>query len=173
MKLIATLALTAACMPAMAQVYRCPDASGRTVIQQMPCAGGKAIDVRPASGHAPVQAPASQAKPAASAPTLAATPQSAPTPPPQPVAAGTQQSPLDREAAMCLDWYRPMLYNPKGAYLTKPSKEGRVVKMTLHGTNVYGGVVTKEASCEILNGKLDNDWTQIHADRLGWGKKQN
>lgn len=61
---------------------------------------------------------------------------------------------------------------PRDAYFSKPSKEGRVVKLRLHGTNVYGGVITKEASCEINNGKLDDDWTQIHADRLGWGKKQ-
>ena len=39
--------------PAMAQIYKCPDASGRTVIQQVPCAGGKTMDVKPASGHAP------------------------------------------------------------------------------------------------------------------------
>ena len=41
---------------AWAQVYKCPDASGKTVIQQMPCAGGKAMDVRPASGHSDAQA---------------------------------------------------------------------------------------------------------------------
>lgn len=61
MKLIATLALTAACMPAMAQVYRCPDASGRTVIQQMPCAGGKEMAVKPASGHAAAPLPVAAA----------------------------------------------------------------------------------------------------------------
>ena len=32
-------ALALLCAPAWAQVYRCPDASGRTVIQQTPCAG--------------------------------------------------------------------------------------------------------------------------------------
>lgn len=33
-----------------AQIYRCPDAGGRTVIQQLPCAGGQTLDVRPATG---------------------------------------------------------------------------------------------------------------------------
>lgn len=33
-----------------AQVYKCPDASGRTVIQQAPCSGGQRLKVRPASG---------------------------------------------------------------------------------------------------------------------------
>lgn len=162
-------ALALLCAPAWAQVYRCPDASGRTVIQQMPCAGGKEMNVRPASGRGSTAVAAP--KPAASAP--APTPAAAP-PAPAPVqqAAAPQLSPLDREAAMCLDWYRPMLYNPRDAYFSKPSKEGRVVKLRLHGTNVYGGVITKEASCEINNGKLDDDWTQVHADRLGWGKKQ-
>ena len=42
-----------ACAPAQAQVYKCKDAGGRTVMQQTPCAGGagQKLDVRPASGH--------------------------------------------------------------------------------------------------------------------------
>ena len=39
--------------PTFAQVYRCPDAKGRVVIQQAPCAGGTQLNVRPASGDAP------------------------------------------------------------------------------------------------------------------------
>lgn len=42
--------------PAWGQVYKCPDASGRTVIQQIPCTGGQAVDVKPASGQATPQA---------------------------------------------------------------------------------------------------------------------
>ena len=52
MKSIAMVALCALTLPAAAQVYKCPDASGRTVIQQTPCAGGQQMTVRPASGHA-------------------------------------------------------------------------------------------------------------------------
>ncbi|MET3476997.1 hypothetical protein [Variovorax atrisoli] len=40
-----------------AQVYKCPDASGRLALQQTPCAGGAKLEVRPASGHDPVSAP--------------------------------------------------------------------------------------------------------------------
>ena len=58
MKQMVLAALFALAWPAMAQVYKCPDASGRTVMQQMPCAGGKTVDVRLASGHAPAARPA-------------------------------------------------------------------------------------------------------------------
>lgn len=35
--------------PAMAQVYKCPDGTGRTVMQQMPCSGGEQMKVAPSS----------------------------------------------------------------------------------------------------------------------------
>lgn len=41
----------ATCAAANAQVFKCPDAHGRTVIQQAPCTGGQELDVKPASGH--------------------------------------------------------------------------------------------------------------------------
>lgn len=44
---LAALAISGA---ASAQVYKCPDASGRTVMQQTPCAGGQKVIVQPASG---------------------------------------------------------------------------------------------------------------------------
>jgi hypothetical protein len=28
--------------------------------------------------------------------------------------------------------------------------------------------VTKRASCEVFNGRIDNDWTVIHARDGGW-----
>ena len=43
-------ALLCCTLPVAAQVYRCPDAGGRTVIQQMPCQGGAQMDVRPSRG---------------------------------------------------------------------------------------------------------------------------
>ena len=58
---LALAALALLCSPAWAQVYKCPDASGRTVIQQMPCAGGKEMAVKPASGHAATKPPAAAA----------------------------------------------------------------------------------------------------------------
>jgi len=36
---------------AQAQVYKCPDPHGRTVIQQAPCTGGQELEVKPASGY--------------------------------------------------------------------------------------------------------------------------
>ncbi|WP_298429002.1 DUF4124 domain-containing protein [Ottowia sp.] len=44
--------LAASASLTQAQVFKCPDANGRTVIQQMPCPGGKQMDVKPASGQA-------------------------------------------------------------------------------------------------------------------------
>lgn len=44
-------ALTAGATAAHAQVYKCPDASGRTVIQEVPCIDGQKIKVRPATGY--------------------------------------------------------------------------------------------------------------------------
>ena len=162
---VAWAALTAA-TGASAQVYKCPDASGRTVIQQIPCAGGKAIDVRPASGRA--SAPTPVASGAAPAPVAAAP---APVPAQAPVhqAQVTQvKSPLEKDAEMCLNWYRPRLKDPVSAYYTNPSKDGRVVSLTIHARNSFGGVVTNQAKCEINAGRLDNDWTKIHAERLKW-----
>lgn len=51
-QLLALAALIAAwpAHDARAQVYKCPDASGRTLIQQLPCTGGTQLDVKPATG---------------------------------------------------------------------------------------------------------------------------
>lgn len=48
---MAIAAMAALSGAATAQVYRCPDASGRTLIQQVPCMGGERMNVAPASGH--------------------------------------------------------------------------------------------------------------------------
>jgi hypothetical protein len=37
--------------PALAQIYKCPGAGGATMIQQLPCAGGNKMDVKPAIGY--------------------------------------------------------------------------------------------------------------------------
>ena len=69
---------------------------------------------------------------------------------------------------MCLDWYRPMLRDPRSAYFTDPSKEGRVLTLVVKATNGFGGYVSKAAACEIKGGSIDHDWTKIHAQRKGW-----
>lgn len=46
--------LMAACAgAAQAQVYKCPDADGRTVLQQIPCVDGVKLTIKPATGPAP------------------------------------------------------------------------------------------------------------------------
>lgn len=168
---ISLAALTAMALPVQAQVYKCKGSDGRTVMQQMPCADGRGgkVDVRPASGHAPQTAAAAPAPVAPPASAPEPTPP-VPTPPPpaqaQPSAAPA--SPLDQEAQACLAWYRPLLKNPRDAYYTNASKDKRVLTLTIHATNTYGGVVTKQASCEIHGGQLNEKWTKIHAERLGW-----
>jgi hypothetical protein len=49
---IAIAALACCALPAAAQIYKCPDATGKTVIQQMPCTGGVEMNVQPARGAA-------------------------------------------------------------------------------------------------------------------------
>lgn len=85
---------------------------------------------------------------------------------PAPVQAKT---PLDADADMCLAWYRPKLRDPMGAYHRNAKRENRVVHITVHATNGYGGYTTKEAACEIHGGKLNEAWTKTHARRGGWG----
>lgn len=152
-------------------IHKCTRPDGRVTFQDTPCAGqGEKIEVRPASGPARMAAPAAAPQPPGAsdrAPTLLApAPAAAPLPaPPAPVAV---PSPLAREAQTCLDWYKPKLRDPQGAYLTEPSKDGRVLSITIHATNGYGGYVTRSGRCEFHNGKLDQDWTLIHARREGW-----
>ena len=58
------MTLIAACAgPVGAQVYKCPNGAGKTVIQQVPCSGGTAMQIKPASGHAtPATADDAQAR---------------------------------------------------------------------------------------------------------------
>lgn len=159
---VAALALLS--LPAAA-VNKCTAPDGTIAFQDAPCAGkGEAITVRPASGRAP--APVVQ-----QAPTLAErTPPNSPPPPPPAVSAPTvaSKTPLEREAEMCLGWYRPFLRDPNGAYVKQVVKDKRVLSMDVHATNGYGGYVIKPASCEIHNGQLNESWTKNHARRGGW-----
>lgn len=71
---IALLAVFASAGAAQAQVYKCPDASGKTVIQQFPCAGGAALDVKPASGRETKALPGATPPPPGASGALAAKP---------------------------------------------------------------------------------------------------
>ena len=148
-------------------INKCTSTDGKVVFQDAPCAGsGVKIEVRPASGAARPTQPAGPTAPASPTTPGTPTPGGALAPLAAPPAAA--KSSLDREADLCLAWYRPLLRDPAGAYYTEPSKEARVVSMTVHATNGFGGYVTRRAACEIHQGKLNETWTKIHADRGGW-----
>jgi hypothetical protein len=171
MKMLCVIAIVAALTGAPAwAINKCTGPDGKVSFQDAPCQSGKAetLDVRPSSGRAPAAAGAI-ARPA-SAP-LATAPVAGPAPVQAPAAATAEKSPLEKEADTCLAWYKPMLRDPAGAYYSAPSKEGRVVSMTVHATNGYGGYVTKAAACEIVNGRIDEDWTKIQAQRRAGRRK--
>lgn len=166
-----TLALA---LPAHA-VNKCTGPDGRVSFQDGPCATGKAEKVNVSSpplidANAAAAARARAASAAAAPSTAPVAPTPAPTAQTQ---APTQpmRSTLELEADACLNWYRPVLRDPAGAYFTSPSKEGRVLKMMIHATNGYGGYVKQEGVCEFKNGSIDEDWTKIHAKRAGWGAR--
>ena len=163
--LIAALLVT----PAWA-INKCTGLDGKVSFQDAPCAGkGEQVDVRPASGPARAAAPISPSEtpPARAAVPPPAAPVLLPVQPAPPVPVATK-SPLAREADECLDWYRPKLRDPAGAYYTAPSKDRRTLSITIHATNGYGGYVTQRGSCDFNNGKLDASWTKIRAKDGGW-----
>ncbi|QXL84121.1 DUF4124 domain-containing protein [Comamonas sp. NLF-1-9] len=152
-------------------ISKCTGPDGKVVFQDRPCDGqGEEIVVRPASG--PERAavpPAATSEPAAAAaaPAPAPVPVAAPTAPPPPAAPAVSR--VDQFAQRCLDWYKPLLRDPAHAYFTEPKfADRRVLRMLLHATNGFGGVVVRQAACDFDNGKLDENWTKIQAKRLEW-----
>lgn len=146
-------------------INRCTGPDGKTVFQDAPCAGkGEKIEVRPASGNiVPPSVPAALV--AAPMPVQVATPPIQPVP----TATAPSKSALEVQADQCLAWYKPLLRDPANAYYTEPKFEDkRVLRMTLHATNGFGGFVTRQAACEFDNGKFSVDWTKIQAKRLEW-----
>lgn len=156
------LAVGLAATPAFA-VYKCTAPNGSVVYQDAPCTGkGEEIALPPALVSTP---PAPRHDTAHPAPA----PGEAPPPAPPPAApAGVAKTQLELDADQCLDWYKPLLRDPKTAYYSNPSRNKRVVSLDLHTTNGYGGFVVLKASCEIYAGKLNETWTKEHARRGGW-----
>lgn len=153
----AAAALSVLCTPAWA-VNKCTGPDGTLTFQDAPCAGkGERIEVRPNAGLA-----FSKPLPAAESSSPAGLPE------PTERLQAPSKSALEQEADMCLAWYKPKLRDPAGAYYSGPAKASRVLSITVHATNGYGGYVTKQAACEIHNGQLNLDWTKIHAQRGGW-----
>jgi hypothetical protein len=148
-------------------INKCTGADGMVTYQDTPCTGkGEELNVKPANGNAPIQKPANtekppeaQKQPSENIPVTTRQPQ-----PP----VSQMKTQMEIEADMCLAWYKPLLRDPQGAYYTQAGKDNRVVTITIHSTNGYGGYVTKSASCEIYSGALDAGWTKKHAKRGGW-----
>lgn len=155
-----------------AAINKCTSKDGKVVYQDAACptaARDERIRVYADDG---VQVPPAQPAPAPRVGT--------PVPPAsrEPIAAAggaagmgpgaTDASDLDRLASQCLDWYRPLLRDPAGAYFGGPSFVSGTLTMTLYGRNGFGGYVPKKAACEFKSGRLDHDWTKIQAKRAGW-----
>ena len=142
--LLSATLLIMICVPAWA-VNKCTGPDGKLTFQDAACAGkGEKIEVRPNAGlEFPKPLPAAESSSPAVLPAPAEKPQE------------PSKSALEQEADMCLAWYKPKLRDPADAYYTNVSKEKRVLAMTIHATNGYGGYVTKQAGCEIHNGQLN------------------
>jgi hypothetical protein len=160
LSLLMSALLCAGSGPVFAQattLFRCT-IKGQTTFQQQPCPGnssGEQVRVVPANTE--------QSQATAPAPTSTAAPE------PPPTVAGTLgKSALEQEADQCLDHIRSFLRDPRSAYAGSPSREGRVLSMTVYATNLRGGVSAKRAACEMFNGVVDAAWTKIHLERLGW-----
>lgn len=153
--------------PALAQVYRCT-VDGKPVYQQAPCAAvggvGAAIKIYAAAPTAPPP-------PASAVQALAKPAPPAQAPAPQPTPAPAEPAPradIDIKADMCLDWYRPMLRDPRGAYWRDAHTVQGVVNITVVATNGFGGFVNTPAACEFRQGSIDEGWTKTQAKRRHW-----
>lgn len=155
--------------PALA-VNRCTLEDGRVVYQDAACpAAASASRVRlyapppdpvgkqRATADVAAAAEMAKAREPVLAPAVAAGPA-----PQQP------KSPIAALADACLNFYRPRLRDPAGAYWSEASRDALdVLWMTLHATNGYGGYVAKTVGCEVRNGRLDLDRTRQNSNRLG------
>ena len=165
-KLLPFVLLASLCSLASA-IQRC-EGGGRVWYQDMACpAGSNGTSMAPA---APLQS-----APLSGSGRVISLPQE----PSQPLPAPSSHLPTavyEREARMCLDWYKKEMQLPPDAMYLDYTKDKRVVTITIpvrySATNQWGiaseGSANKQASCEIHNDRLDDAWTRIHAKRGGW-----
>lgn len=166
----ALLALMLATSPAWA-INKCTEKDGRVVYQELPCepaAQGQSVRVFAGQGEMP-----SRPVPPARAPIEQRAAPAEPVAERQPnrgaASLGPQEGASNEDlVAQCLDWYRPRLKNPAGAYAGGVSRNGSVLHMTIYASNSFGGYVPKAAACEVKNGRIDHDWTKIQSERAGW-----
>ena len=141
-------------------VFKCT-VDGRVTFQQSPCAQqpqAQPLVVPPVNSSDAPRLPAAPTPPVAPPPARESSP------------AAPVRSALELESEQCLEHLRPMLRDPRSAYVSEPVRRGRVLSLTLHAANPRGGIVTRPAACELFNGRVDAGWTRIHLERLGWFK---
>lgn len=144
---------------------------GKTVYQEMPCdhtAQSEPVRVFAGQGEPATRSLPSRVSPQAESPSPQAKPDSKPQGGAVSLGPQNDAATNDDLVAQCLNWYRPRLKNPAGAYADNASRSGSVLSITVYGTNSFGGYVGKRAACEVKNGAIDHDWTRIHAQRAGW-----
>lgn len=164
---LAVAALLLAAAPAWA-INKCKGMDGKVSFQDAPCSGqGEKIEVKPASGtavRAPLPVASTPVQSTATPPAASFTPAPAAAP-----AAAPVRSALETSADTCLAWYKPFLRDPASAYYTEAKFEDRrVLRMDLHAKNGYGGVQVMKAVCEFENGRFNEGWTKLQAERIGW-----
>lgn len=148
------------CGLVQAQAYRC-QVNGAMAYQQVPCAGGiaLALPASPAPASAP-QRPTPKA-PAPAAPAVEVVVVTVPAP-------TGQRTAIQLEADACLDWYRPMLRDPRSAYWRDARYVQSTLEITIAAANGFGGFVNQEAACDFRNGSIDHGWTKTQAKRRAW-----
>lgn len=167
-KLLLPFVLLTSLSPLASAVQRC-ESGGRIWYQDTVCpAGSSGTTIAPA---APLQnAPLSGSGHVISIPQEPSRP--LPEPPNH-----LPASVYEREARLCLDWYKKQLQLPADTQYLNYTKDRRVLTITIPvrvsvvnhlGLAFNESTVNKQASCEIHNGQLDDGWTRIHAQRGGW-----
>ena len=149
-------------------VMKCSGGDGKTWYQDQPCLPGASAVQLQGSGFYPPVYPQDSVQPIVVQPEPAR-----PLPPPP---AHIPMAVYEQEAAMCLAWYKKEIQLPTNTQYVDLTKDQRVLTITLPvpviSIDSLGiqrqSTTTKQASCEIHNGRLDDGWTRIHAKRGGW-----
>ena len=162
--LAALLAINTSASAAM----KCSSSDGKTLYQDKPCLSGASAAQLQETGFSPPVYTQDSVQPIVVQPE--------PARPLQPPPAHIPMTVYEQEAAMCLAWYKKEIQLPASTQYVDLTKDQRVLTITLPvpviSINSQGiqsqSTTTKQASCEIHNGRLDDSWTRIHAKRGGW-----
>ncbi len=145
-------------------VYRC-EVDGRVVYQQLACRSGQRVELPPANvADAPPPRPPAPPTPAAAPPVQ--------TVPAQATVPTAALVPLQTERETCLAWLKPLLHDPASARVLDATRDGRVLKVRLQAADRRGRLQTRAAACEFINGRVDEGWSRIQLERLGWFAKR-